>query len=109
MPEYRTSDLAKAAQISVQQIRNYETSGLIPPVERRANASGYRIYTSKHLAALKTVRSLIPAKGWQQARSIMQCVHNGALPAALALIDQYHAELAARRIQLDHTLDALRT
>ena len=27
----RTSDLAKAAGISVQQVRNYEAMGLLPP------------------------------------------------------------------------------
>ena len=110
VPHYlRTIDLAQAAQISVQQVRNYEAGGLIPPAER--SPSGYRRYTQKHLAALKTARSLIGGfggYGWQRARAVMQAVHQGELSVALALIDEYHAELAANRIQVEQTLVALR-
>jgi DNA-binding transcriptional MerR regulator len=52
----RTSDLAQAGQISVQQVRNYEALGLLPPIER--SKSGYRLYTPQHLAALKTAQSI---------------------------------------------------
>jgi MerR family regulatory protein len=54
----RTRDLALAGGISVQQVRNYEASGLIPQAQR--SPSGYRLYTQLHLAALKTVKSLVP-------------------------------------------------
>src|SRR5215207_3141411 len=98
----RTIDLARAGQISVQQVRNYEATGFIPPAER--SPSGYRRYTQKHLAALKTARSLIGGfggYGWQRARAVMQAVHRGELAVALALIDEYHAELAGNRIQVE--------
>lgn len=101
----RTLELAQAGQISVQQVRNYEAGGLIPPAER--TSSGYRLYTQKHLVALKTARSLASGYGWARVRAIMQSVHQGKLSVALALIDERHAELASKRLQLDQTLAAL--
>jgi DNA-binding transcriptional MerR regulator len=101
----RTIDMAQAGQISVQQVRNYEESGFIPPVER--SPSGYRLYTQKHLVALKIARSLIGGYGRQRAWMIMQAVHQGKLPGALALIDESHAELASKRLQVEQTLAAL--
>ncbi|MGE5334117.1 MAG: MerR family transcriptional regulator, partial [Nitrososphaerota archaeon] len=101
----RTIDLARAGQISVQQVRNYEASGFIPPAERGVN--GYRLYTQKHLAALRTARSLVVGYGWPLARTIMQTVHKGKLPDALAFIDDRHAGLARKRLQSEQTLAAL--
>lgn len=101
----RTKDLAQAVHISVQQVRNYEASGFIPTVQR--SPSGYRRYTQQHLMALTTVRQLIGGYGRQRAQQIMQAVHGGRLPHALALIDEHHAELASTRGQLEQTLAAL--
>ncbi|HLJ35257.1 MAG TPA: MerR family transcriptional regulator [Ktedonobacteraceae bacterium] len=101
----RTSDLAEAGGISVQQVRNYEALGLLPPAER--SKSGYRLYTQQHLAALKTARSLVGGYGWQRTPAIMQALHRGDLSAALALIDTRHAELASKRLQVEQTLAAL--
>src|SRR5437763_1875924 len=100
----RTIDLAQAGQISVQQVRNYEVSGFIPPAAR--SPSGYRLYTEKHRVALTTARSLVRGYGWQRARAIMQAVHEGTLAAALALIDARHADLAGQRLQVEQTLAA---
>jgi DNA-binding transcriptional MerR regulator len=102
----RTIDLAQEEHISVQQVRNYEASGLIPPAER--STSGYRLYTQQHLAALKTARSLVKGYGWQRTPAIMQALHRGELSAALALIDTHHANLAGKRLQVEQTLTALR-
>ncbi len=104
---FRTAELAQAVGISVQQVRNYEASNFIPLAER--SPSGYRLYTGKHLAALKTARGLLEGYGWQQAREIMQAVHQGNLTAALALIDERHAQLALKRSQVEQTLAALRS
>lgn len=101
----RTIDLARAAGISVQQVRNYEALGLLPPASR--SKSGYRLYTQHHLAALKTARSLVIGYGWQRVPAIMQALHRGDLSAALATIDTRHAELASKRLQAEQTLSAL--
>jgi DNA-binding transcriptional MerR regulator len=103
----RTIDLARAGQISVQQVRNYEASGFIPLAKR--NVEGYRLYTRQHLVALKAVRNLVGGYGWVRTRAIMQAVHAGKLTAALTLIDERHAELASKRQQVEQTLTALRT
>ena len=103
----RTRDLALAGHISVQQVRNYEASGLIPKAKR--SPSGYRLYTQQHLAALKTVKSMVPGYGWQRTPAIMQAIHRGDLSAALAIIDKHHAELASKRLQVEQTLSALGT
>jgi DNA-binding transcriptional MerR regulator len=106
-PYLRTHDLALAGHISVQQVRNYEASGLIPQAQR--SPKGYRLYTQQHLAALKTVKSLVPGYGWQRTSAIMQALHRGGLSAALATIDERHAELTSKRRQVEQTLLALRT
>jgi DNA-binding transcriptional MerR regulator len=106
-PALRTRDLALAGGISVQQVRNYEANGLIPKAPR--NPSGYRLYTQQHLAALQTVKSLVPGYGWQRTSAIMQAIHQGDLSAALAIIDERHAEQARKRLQMEETLVALRT
>ncbi|MEO6888008.1 MAG: MerR family DNA-binding transcriptional regulator [Ktedonobacteraceae bacterium] len=84
-PYLRTHDLALAGHISVQQVRNYEASGLIPKAQR--SPKGYRLYTQRHLAALQTVRSMVRGYGWQRTPAIMQALHRGDLSAALATID----------------------
>jgi DNA-binding transcriptional MerR regulator len=107
LPNLRTHDLALAGNISVQQVRNYEASGLIPLAQR--SPSGYRLYTQQHLAALQTVRTMVPGYGWQRTPAIMQAIHRGNLAAALAIIDECHAELAGKRLQVQQTLLALHT
>ncbi|SRR5579884_3508807 len=106
-PYLRTHDLAQAGGISVQQVRNYEANGLIPQAQR--SPSGYRLYTRQHLAALKAVKSMVRGYGWPRTSAIMQALHRGDLSAALATIDECHAELASKRLQTEQTLSALRT
>ena len=105
-PYLRTHDLALAGKISVQQVRNYEANGLIPQAQR--SPSGYRLYTQQHLAALKAVRSMVRGYGWPRMSAIMQALHKGDLSAALATIDERHAELASKRSQIEQALSALR-
>src|SRR5437588_13071351 len=104
-PYLRTRDLALAGHISVQQVRNYEASGLIPQAQR--SPSGYRLYTQQHQAALKTVKSMVSGYGWPRTSAIMQALHRGDLSAALAIIDERHAEQALKRLQMEQTLSAL--
>ncbi len=102
----RTSDLAKVAHLSVQAIRNYEAWHVLPPAER--SAKGYRLYTQKHLQALLVTKSLIAGYGWRCTASIMQSIHAGNLPSALALIDARHAEIHNSRGEIEEALRILR-
>ncbi|MFD3518853.1 MerR family transcriptional regulator [Streptomyces sp. NPDC058653] len=101
----RPVDLARPHGLSGQAIRNYEAAGILPAAER--TASGYRRYTSVHVAALRTFVALVPAHGHAAARSIMELVNTGRTEEALIVIDRGHAELLTDRRTLDSIEQAL--
>jgi len=78
----------------------------MPASERSAH--GYRLYTQRHLHALRVSRAMIVGYGWMQACNIMSCIHQGDLTAALALIDARHAEIHRSRCEIEETLRILR-
>jgi DNA-binding transcriptional MerR regulator len=102
---HRAIDLARLAGISTQQVRNYETAGILPSVPR--TASGYRRFDDTHRRALLTYRALANGCGLPEAQAIMRTIHAGDLPGALALLDAAHASLHERRLSLRATGDAL--
>ncbi|RBY76433.1 MerR family transcriptional regulator [Geodermatophilus sp. TF02-6] len=102
---YRPVDLARAAGISTQQVRNDEASGVLPPVQRIP--SGQRRYDERHLQALLTYRALLRGFGAPAARAVMRAVRAGDLAAALELVDAGHAELQSQRSALRATRRAL--
>jgi DNA-binding transcriptional MerR regulator len=101
----RVGDLARAVGISTQQVRNYEAFGLFPPVER--SASGYRVYTLRHLRALRAVRAMLEA-GYSQAQAL-EAMGSGSIDAACPLIDARHAEIDRQRREVDHTLGVIQS
>ncbi len=56
---FRTIDVARQAGYSVQQVRNLERDGVLPPAER--SSSGYRSYTPAHAQAAAAYRLLAAA------------------------------------------------
>lgn len=103
MGTLRPSDLAREHGISAQAVRNYEAEGFLPPAER--TASGYRIYTQTHAAALAAYLALIQAHGHATGGQIMYSVHNGDIGEVLLFIDRGHEQLSRDR----ETLDAVRS
>lgn len=102
----RTTDLAKAVGLGAQQVRNYEAWGFLPAVER--NERGYRLYTERHLEALRTTKTLLSAGySWQEANAVMRAVHEGNLDTALTIVDSRHAMLDQRRKHIETTLEAI--
>ncbi|QEU89602.1 MerR family transcriptional regulator [Streptomyces kanamyceticus] len=101
----RPVDLARAAGISTQQIRNYADAGILPPAPR--SPAGYRRFDARHRQALLTYRALIRGYGPGPAQGIMRAVHEGEVPRALALVDAGHAELHGQRGALRTTGEAL--
>jgi DNA-binding transcriptional MerR regulator len=94
----RPIDLAREHSITPQAVRNYETDGLIPPAQR--SASGYRVYTDLHAAALRAFLALVPAHGHATAREIMRSETGSKLDercvrALFAVLDRAEAEAAA--------------
>ncbi len=101
----RPIDLARAAGISAQAVRNYEQLGFLPPAER--GSQGYRQYGPQHLQAMRAARIMIAGYGWEHALHIMQAIHRNDLTAALALIDARHAFIHASRREVEAMLEAL--
>ncbi|MGI5347854.1 MerR family transcriptional regulator [Streptomyces sp. CA-250714] len=101
----RSVDLARAAGISTQQVRNYEEAGILPPADR--TASGYRVFTSRHRAALLTYRALVKGYGTGPAQRMLHALHAGDIPAVLALVNESHAALHEQRRSLQAASEAL--
>ncbi|MFB8279403.1 TioE family transcriptional regulator [Nocardia colli] len=99
MNTLRPADLAREHGLSTQAVRNYEQDGCIPPAER--TASGYRIYTEVHAAALRTYLALIPAYGHAASGQIMNALHDTGVEGVLVTIDRGHSQLLRDRETLD--------
>ncbi|WP_194912720.1 MerR family transcriptional regulator [Catenulispora rubra] len=103
----RPVDLARAAGVSTQQVRNLEAAGALPEAER--SASGYRRYDERHLTALLAYTALVPGLGAPGARAIVAAVGEGRTSAALELLDAAHAALHQGRaslVEIERTLAA---
>ena len=103
----RPVDLGRAIKRGAQMVRRYERWGWVPPAER--SPTGRRRFETRHRHALIVARVLQAGYGWRTGGQIMRLVHEGDLPAALARVDAAHAELHRRRLQLQETMEALRT
>ncbi|MEV2200224.1 TioE family transcriptional regulator [Streptomyces fradiae] len=102
----RPVDLARAHGLSTQAVRNYEEAGILPAAQR--TASGYRVYTPLHAAALSAFLALVPGHGHGTAAAIMRAVNGGADDEAFRLVDGSHAQLLDDRRTLQAVESALR-
>lgn len=94
----RTIDVARRAGYSVQQVRNLERDGVLPPATR--TASGYRIYGEVHLRSALAYRALAAGTGPVVAKGIVRAVHELPASDVLALLDAAHARLDRERKEL---------
>ncbi len=92
---FRPVDLARAAGLSAQTVRNYEAYGVI--AASRRTPSGYRMYDQGHLDQLLAFTTLARAIGHQGAIPIMTAVTDGRPGDALDALDHAHTHLAAGR------------
>ncbi|MEU1203866.1 MerR family transcriptional regulator [Nocardia sp. NPDC005825] len=102
----RTADVARLTGYSVQQIRNLERDGVLPPAER--TASGYRTYRDLHVASARAYRALAAGVGPVDAKAIVRAAHDDSPTRMLALLDAAHAAIDTERRDLEHTRDAVR-
>jgi DNA-binding transcriptional MerR regulator len=100
----RTAEVAQRAGYSVQQVRNLERDGVLPPAER--TAAGYRIYRELHLQSALAYRALAAGTGPVEAKRIVRAVHECSTPDRLALLDAAHARLDRERRDLRLTKEA---
>lgn len=94
----RTVDVARRAGYSVQQVRNLERDGVLPPATR--SAAGYRIYGEIHLRSALAYRALAAGTGPVEAKRIVRAVHECPISDVLALLDAAHAQLDRERRDL---------
>jgi DNA-binding transcriptional MerR regulator len=97
----RTSDVARASGYSLQQVRDLERLGVIPPAARSPNH--YRSYSAIHVHALGAYRGLAGAIGAVAARQLLTEVRGQPIAEAAAAITAVHVRLASER---DETLRA---
>ncbi|MFE9725235.1 MerR family transcriptional regulator [Streptomyces sp. NPDC005794] len=95
----RTADVARRAGYSVQQVRNLERDGVLPPAAR--TASGYRIYGESHLRSALAYRALASATGPVEAKRIVRAAHERPATEVLALLDAAHARIHRERTDLE--------
>lgn len=105
MERLRPSDLAREHGISAQAVRNYEAEGYLPAAER--TASGYRVYTAAHAAALRAYLALVRAHGHAIGGQIMYSVHHGDVDEVLLFVDRGHERLSRDRATLDAVREAV--
>ena len=91
----RTADVARESGYSVQQVRDLERLGVIPPAVRSDN--GHRSYTPLHVHALRAYRGLAGAVGPVEARRLLAELRTATIAEAAAAVDGVHARLARER------------
>ncbi|PJJ72820.1 DNA-binding transcriptional MerR regulator [Diaminobutyricimonas aerilata] len=101
----RTVDLARAVGYSVQQIRDLERLGVIPPARREAN--GYRSYSRVHEVAARAYRGLAAAVGPVEARRLLASIWSMSVADAAAAVGAAHVRLERERDDVRHALRAL--
>lgn len=92
-----TAAVAAASGYSVQQVRDLEAQGVIPPASR--SAAGYRRFSAGHVEALRAYRDLAFAVGPVAARHVMRAVRSEPRATAAALASGLHQRLHDERAQ----------
>ncbi|WP_084278803.1 MerR family transcriptional regulator [Anoxybacteroides tepidamans] len=102
----RPIDIARKLNISTSALRHYESWGLVPPPERKAN--GYRIYTETHVAYFECIRAMYPGFGMELIRKIMPLLHENKITEALWLVNEAQANLYHEKQRAEQVLKALK-
>ncbi|MBN6039548.1 MerR family transcriptional regulator [Amycolatopsis sp. 195334CR] len=97
MSTLNTATVARRAGCSVQQVRNLERDGVLPPAAR--TDSGYRLYREVHVRCALAYRALAAGSGPVEAKKIMRAAHRDP-GDALARLDAAHARLHTERLDL---------
>ncbi|MGW5382415.1 MerR family transcriptional regulator [Nocardia sp. NPDC003963] len=104
--EFRTVDIARCTGYSVQQVRNLERDGVLPPVPR--TRSGYRIYRETHLWSVRAYRALAAGTGPVEAKRILREAREQGPPRLYLLLNRAHAGLDRERRDLEFARKAAR-
>ncbi|MFF2550853.1 MerR family transcriptional regulator [Nocardia sp. NPDC058058] len=102
----RTADVGRLAGYSVQQVRNLERDGVLPPAGR--TAAGYRVYGRAHVVSARAYRAFAAGTGPVEAKRIMRAAHSDPEGTLLAMVDAAHAGLDRERRDLESAKAAVR-
>ncbi|MYT29635.1 MULTISPECIES: MerR family transcriptional regulator [unclassified Streptomyces] len=105
----RTVDVAGASGYSLQQVRDLERLGVIPPAARSRN--GYRSYAPLHVQALRAYRGLARAVGPVAARQLLTELRTATIAEAASAVSAVHVRLAQERdeaLRAQQALHAIR-
>ncbi|WP_328685716.1 MerR family transcriptional regulator [Streptomyces sp. NBC_00343] len=102
----RTADVARESGYSVQQVRDLERLGVIPPAARSSN--GYRSYAPLHVHALRAYRGIAGAVGPVVARKLLAELRTRTIAEAASAINEVHVRLAHEREEALRAQRALR-
>ena len=94
----RTVDVARGSGYSVQQIRDLERTGVLPPAHR--TQSGYRVYHDGHLQAALAYRQLAAGIGPVAAKTLLRNGYRATPAELVARLDEAHADLHRERTDL---------
>ncbi|MEV0584331.1 MerR family transcriptional regulator [Nonomuraea sp. NPDC050310] len=106
MEVLRTAEVARRSGYSLQQVRDLERLGVVPPAVRQEN--GYRAYHETHVLALRAYRGLAAAAGPVEARRLLAELWGRPLAEAAAAVGAVHVRLAREREETLGALEALR-
>ncbi|MFJ6694848.1 MerR family transcriptional regulator [Streptomyces sp. NPDC091272] len=101
-----TARVAAESGYSLQQVRDLERLGVLPPAVRAAN--GYRSYSPLHVRALRAYRGLAEAAGPVEARRLLTGVWQGSLADAASALGEVHVRLARERTEAMRAQESLR-
>lgn len=105
--DLRTADIARRTGYSVQQVRNLERDGVLPPVPR--TPSGYRVYGEAHVWSVRAYRALAAGTGPVAAKRILREAREQGPPRLFALLNRAHAGLDRERRDLEFARAAARS
>ncbi|MGW1737911.1 MerR family transcriptional regulator [Nocardia sp. NPDC001965] len=102
----RTADVARRSGYSVQQVRNLERDGVLPPVPR--TATGYRVYGEAHLWSVRAYRALATGVGPVAAKEILREAREQGPSRLFTLLNRAHARLDRERRDIEFARAAAR-
>ncbi|GGL32107.1 MerR family transcriptional regulator [Nocardia jinanensis] len=102
----RTADIARGTGYSVQQVRNLERDGILPPVPR--TPSGYRVYGVAHLWSVRAYRALAAGTGPVEAKRILREARERGPSRLFELLNGAHARLDRERRDVEFAREAAR-
>jgi DNA-binding transcriptional MerR regulator len=109
-PHYTTLQVARAAGVHPNTVRQYEVWGFLPPIPRAPN--GYRLYTEFHVDQMRFARTALHG-GWpgrnirESALMLVRRSASGDLGGALEMAYQHLVLVQAERAQAEAAANLL--